>query len=55
MDTVNNFRRIEQMVPDDLLKYGIISLCVIHCSISMQIFTEDHIVIIDVCHKSARN
>lgn len=26
VDTVNNFRRIEQMVPDDLLKYGSISL-----------------------------
>lgn len=22
VDAVNNFRRIEQMVPDDLLKYG---------------------------------
>lgn len=23
VDTVNNFRRLEQMVPDDLLKYAI--------------------------------
>lgn len=42
VDTVNNFRRIEQMVPDDLLKYGSLSRYTLVFYFN---FTVDHIVI----------
>ncbi len=45
VDTVNNFRRIEQMVPDDLLKYGSISLILRYTLVFYFNFTVDHIVI----------